>query len=82
MSLQTERLIGYIQRQREVEYKEAYRFIHAYFPSLREFNDIVSGCVSSGQVRMEQRTGGAIWLIANHPTAIPEGLDPAEPPPK
>lgn len=62
MSLQADRFIGYLRKRREVSYVEAYRFIHAYFPSFREFEDVIAGLIRSGQVRMDQR-GNDMWLV-------------------
>jgi hypothetical protein len=62
ISLQTDRFLSYLRQRREVTYIEAYRFIHAYFPSSREFEDMLAGCIRSGQVRMEAR-GNVSWLV-------------------
>jgi hypothetical protein len=62
-SLQMDRFLSYIRKRREVTYVEAYRFIHAYLPSMREFEDVLAGCIRSGQIRMEQR-GDVMWLIS------------------
>jgi hypothetical protein len=70
MSLQTDRFLGYLSKRSEVSYIEAYRFIHAYFPSSREFEDMLAGCIRSGQVRLEQRAGGAMWLISQAPDPL------------
>jgi hypothetical protein len=62
VSLQTDRFLSYLSKHREVKYVEAYRFIHAYFPSSREFEDMLAGLIRSGQVRLEQR-GQTQWLV-------------------
>lgn len=76
-SLQTERFLSYLRKQGEVAYVEAYRFIHAYFPSSREFEDMLTGCIKSGQVKMEKR-GDKLWLI--HPTPNSSIPPPPAPP--
>jgi Protein of unknown function (DUF3987) len=63
-SVHTDRFLNYLQTKGAVPYVEAYRFIHAYFPSGREFADMLEGCIRSGQVRMEQRAGNEMWLIS------------------
>jgi hypothetical protein len=62
-SLQMDRFLSYLRKRREVTYVEAYRFIHAYLPSLKEFEDVLAGCIRSGQVKMVQR-GDVMWLVA------------------
>lgn len=62
-SLQTDRFLMYLGKRGEVTYIEAYRFIHAYFPSHREFEDMLAGCIRSGQIRMTQK-GSALWISA------------------
>ena len=69
VSLQTDRFLGYIQRMGSVEYTAAYKFIHAYFPSFRDFEDIVIGCQRSGQVVMQQR-GDAMFIVAVRPQPV------------
>lgn len=63
ISLQTDRFLKYLAQKGEVAYPEAYRFIHAYFPSSREFEDMLAGCIRSEQVRVEQRQG-TMWLLS------------------
>ena len=63
VSLQTDRFLGYVRRKEKVAYVEAYRFIHAYFPSSREFEDMLAGCIRSQQILMTQE-GGTVWLTA------------------
>lgn len=58
VSLQAERLLGFIRRRESVSYQEAYKFVHAYFPSAKEYQDVVEGLVRSGVIRLEQRGDG------------------------
>ena len=62
-SLQVDRFLSYVRKRGEVSYVEAYRFIHAYMPSMKEFEDILSALIRSGQVRLEQR-GDQMWILA------------------
>lgn len=63
MSLQAERLLSFVRRRGSVQYKEAYSFIHAYFPSAREYEDVLQGMIRSGAIKLEQR-GTEFYLIA------------------
>lgn len=64
-SFNADRLVGYVQRNNgRVAYSAAYRYVHANFPSFREFEDVVAGLVRSGQLVMEQE-GGQYWLRAS-----------------
>jgi hypothetical protein len=40
-----------------VEYQLAYRQVHAQFPNLKNFEDILAGCVKAGFVRVELKEG-------------------------
>lgn len=69
LSMQTERLVNYVNGKGAATIAEVYRYVHAYFPSSKEFADVVDGCCKSGQMHMEQR-GDGMWLIAHKtPTA-------------
>lgn len=61
-SLQTDRFLNYLTRRGEVAFVEAYRFIHAYFPSAKDFEDMIRGCIESGQLKVVTREGKP-WLI-------------------
>jgi hypothetical protein len=52
VSLQAERLIGFVRRHKKVRFELAYQYIHSYFPDYREFQGIVDGAIRSGQVKM------------------------------
>lgn len=53
-SVQAERLLGYIRRRGKAPYQEAYRFIHAYFPDLKDYEGIVAGLIRAGYIRLLQ----------------------------
>lgn len=53
-SVQSERLAQYIQRVGKVPYEQAYRYIHAYFPDLSDYEGIVAGLIRAGFIRQEQ----------------------------
>lgn len=63
LSLQTDRFLSYIRRRERVTYLEAYRYIHSYFPSNREFEDMLAGCIRAGLVKMQQE-GQTMWLVS------------------
>lgn len=62
-ALYAERLIWFVHSKQKVSYHEAYRYVHSYFPSMRDFEDMLAGCLRAGYVKMEQQ-GGAVFLTA------------------
>lgn len=65
-STYAERLVAYIHAKQAVPYQDAYRYIHSYFPSMRDYEDILRGCLSAGYIKLEQRDG-AQFLVAGKP---------------
>lgn len=63
VSVQMERFVSYVQKRGRVEYVEAYRFIHAYFPSNKDFEDMLAGCIKAGVIRFKVE-GTKSWLSA------------------
>ena len=53
-ALYAERLVWFVHTKGKVPYHEAYRYVHSYFPSMRDFEDILAGCVRAGYVKLEQ----------------------------
>lgn len=66
VSVQADRFLGYVRKRGKVTYEEAYRFIHAYFPSNREFEDMLGGCLKAGYLRMAQEN--TVYYI--YPTKV------------
>ena len=62
-SFHSERLLTFVRKRGKVAYAEAYRFVHANFPSLREFEDVLAGLLRSGQLSLIQEAG-QFWLKA------------------
>lgn len=62
-ALYAERLIWFVHSKGTVPYHEAYRYVHSYFPSMRDFEDILAGCLRAGYIKLEQ-SGGAMSLKA------------------
>ena len=69
-ALYAERLVWFVHSKGVVPYHEAYRYVHSYFPSIRDFEDVLAGCIRAGYIRLEQ-SGGTVNLLAaeNLPTA-------------
>lgn len=61
-AIYTERLIWYVTKRGGCLYSEAYRFVHAHFPKMQDFEAIITGCVRSGYLKIVQR-GTDMWLI-------------------
>lgn len=62
-AMYTDKLIGFIQQKGKVEYTEAYRYVHSHFPSARDFDDVVSGCIRAGFFKLEQH-GTIMQIVA------------------
>ena len=62
-ALYAERLIWFVHSKGRVPYHEAYRYVHSYFPSMRDFEDILAGCLRAGYIKLEQ-SGGTMTLSA------------------
>lgn len=54
VSAAAERLVGYIKLRGDCPYAEAYRYIHAQFPSMRDFEDILKGLIQAGYITLVQ----------------------------
>lgn len=65
-SVATERLIAFVHLKGKVTYMEAYRYIHVNFPSLRDFEDIMTGCIAAGYIK-RVIVGTENWLHAGRP---------------
>jgi hypothetical protein len=62
-ALYAERLIWFVHSKGKVPYTEAYRYVHSHFPSMRDFEDVLTGCVRAGYLKLEQ-VGTQMHLIA------------------
>lgn len=56
-SLHAERLVSFVQARGEVGYQEAYRYVHSHFSSMRDFEDVLSGIVRAGFLKMGSKNG-------------------------
>lgn len=70
VSVHAERFLEFVKRRGKVRFEEAYKYIHAQFPSFREFEDMVVGLIQTGQVQKHQ-FGAAIFFC--DPDAAPDG---------
>lgn len=57
-----ERLIWYVQKRGACPYEEAYRFVHAHFPKLQDFEAVITGAVRSGYLILRQN-GNQMMLL-------------------
>jgi len=62
-AMYAERLIWFVQSKGRVPYHEAYRFVHQHFPSMRDFEDVMAGCLRAGYIKNET-SGRQVWLTA------------------
>lgn len=59
ISLYVDKLVTFVHERKTVKLSEAYRHVHSYFPSMREFEDAVAGCVRAGYIILQQQAGDA-----------------------
>jgi len=68
----SDKIIAYVEKRKAVEYQELYRYVYAFFPNIRDFENILAGCVKSGMINLKQN-GKSIILspgkfLKNNPT--------------
>jgi len=59
-AVHAERLIDFVRRKGEVEYAEAYKNLHQFFPDLRDMEGIVGGCVRAGLLTLVTGPNGFV----------------------
>ena len=64
-STHADRLIWFVRSRGRIAYHEAYRHVHTYFPSMRDFEDVLAGCIKAGYLKLE-KSGGIDMLSATH----------------
>lgn len=47
-SFYADRLVQYVAKRGRAPYTEVYRYVHSQFPSARDFEDVIAGCVKAG----------------------------------
>jgi|HubBroStandDraft_5_1064220.scaffolds.fasta_scaffold10844_6 hypothetical protein len=79
VSIHAERFIDFVKLQNgAIRYEEAYAYAHKHFPLLSDFEDIVKGAVSSGQLRITPTPKGVLLeavareLNGSNPRATPQ----------
>lgn len=60
-SFHADRLVAYVQKVKSASYAEVYRYVHAHFPSMRDFEDVMAGCVKAGFLRLT-REGDSVMV--------------------
>lgn len=74
-----EKLIEFVRNsgQEGVSYSAAYRHVHNLFPSMRDFEDIILGCIKSGYIRSTKHGMDQILSAGDSrlPEATPRGAD-------
>lgn len=59
MAVAATRLIDFLRKRgKEVPYEEAYRYVHAQFPQMKDFEEILKGLMKSGHVMFKQTGSG------------------------
>lgn len=67
-AIYAERLIAYVVKRGGCLYQEAYRYVHAHFPKMQDFEAVITGAIRSGYLVLKQK-GNEMWL---YPGVIPE----------
>lgn len=52
-----DRLMQYIETKQCLTYSEVYRYVHAHFPALRNFEDMLAGLVKAGFITLKVKDG-------------------------
>lgn len=63
VSNHADRLVHFLETNGETLFKDAYKQVHAFFPSLRDFEDVLQGCIKAGLIKVRQ-VGNALMLSA------------------
>jgi hypothetical protein len=67
-----ERLIWYVTKREGCPYHEAYRFVHAHFPKIQDFEAIVNGAIRTNQLKLQVKPGtNEMWIW---PAVLPATL--------
>ena len=61
-STYADRLVQYVKSQGKVSYAIAYRYVHSHFPSVRDFEDVLAGCVRAGYLKIVSDGAGGLHL--------------------
>jgi hypothetical protein len=47
-TIHVDKILTYVRKRGRAPYEDVYRFVHAHFPSFRDFEDVLSGLFKSG----------------------------------
>lgn len=62
-----DRLVSFVRARGKVKYHEAFRFVHAQMPSMRDFEDLLAGCQRAGMLviqNIQDAKGMTMWIHA------------------
>lgn len=68
-SFYADKLVAFIHQQQSVPFQEAYRHVYTHFPSMRDFEDVLAGCVRAGFI-LVQGSGPNVLLKAGRAPAV------------
>lgn len=57
-SFYAEKLVAFVTEKGAVPYSDAYRHVHSFFPSMRNFEDVLAGCIRAGFLQLAHRPEG------------------------
>lgn len=77
-SVYVDKLIQYVKKHEGATYPEVYAYVHNHFPSMRDFEDVLAGCVKAGFIKITQ--SGTDLRVALGKTPLKESSLP--PPPR
>lgn len=52
-----EKLLHYLAARGSVPYQQAYQFVHAHFPALSNYENMLAGLVTAGYIKLERKSG-------------------------
>lgn len=58
-SVYTDRLLTYVKTSGIVTYQDAYRYVHSHFPSFKDYEGILAGCIKAGYLKLITTEAGA-----------------------
>jgi hypothetical protein len=68
VSIYAEKLVQYVHANGAITQAEAYRYVHANFPSFRDYEDVLAGCIRAGYIKIQNKEG-VPSLVAGTPLA-------------
>ena len=59
-SVYVDRMVDFVKKRGGAPYVEVFRHVHQYFPSNRDFEDVMAGCIKAGLLKLVQSGGVAM----------------------